>query len=283
MSRRRWSGSKRKIRFFLYIVLGTLAALSIMNLFQESAKEYEPSEMYKNEIAQFEVEAVPHHFITFIDDDGYYTFYEKMLPIIKEKGISISTAIEMENVGTKDFMTWEIIEECHSEGAEILNHTLKHIVSREEAEKLTTEEKLEQFEESKRVMDEHGYANTKDILIYSGASAGATWPEAQKTMRVGINSSGNEVNVQPFRQYNMHRYVVGSDHVPDFEELKVYIDEVAQTDEGWEIWMMHSHNGYMTDEYIEAFKQAIEYCNEVGVQIVSAEYALDYYDIPRTE
>lgn len=275
-----------------------MVGLLVMNQFQEKAREQELREMYEsenqqnmfypeetdeNETVESETEEEPHHFITFIDDDGYQTFYEKMLPIIEEKGISISTAVEMENAGTGDFMTWETIAECHERGAEILNHTLKHIVSKEEAEALTTEEKIEQFEESKRVMEEHGYENTKDILVYSGASAGATWPEAQKTMRVGINSSGNEVNVQPFSQYNMHRYVVGSDHVPDFEEMKGYIDEVAQTDEGWEIWMMHSHNGYMTDEYIEAFKQAIDYCNEVGVEIVSAEYALDYFGIPGTE
>ncbi|MBQ9131936.1 MAG: polysaccharide deacetylase family protein, partial [Clostridia bacterium] len=78
-----------------------------------------------------------YHFITFIDDDGYNTFYEKLLPLIEEYGISISTAIETDNVGTHNFMSWETIKKCYQAGAEILNHTKEHYVTVEEVQNLT--------------------------------------------------------------------------------------------------------------------------------------------------
>lgn len=218
-----------------------------------------------------------YHVLTLIDDDGYNSFYEKLLPLIKEYGISISTAIETDNVGIRDFMSWEVIEECHKSGAEVLNHTKEHYTTIEEVAELTDEEIKESFLIAKNMLEAHGYS-TGNILVYSGATVSRTWSIAKDVFRCGINSSGNVVNTLPFNLFNLRRYRVGSTHTPDFSELKSYIDEVAKAD-GWEIWMMHSHNGYMDDEYIDALKQAIEYCDTVNVKIMSVEEALDLFNI----
>lgn len=240
------------------------------------------AEKKKQEEEAIALERKNARFLTLIDDDGYVTFTEKLLPIVIEKNVSISMAIETGKAGTGEFMSWETIADNHAAGAEVLNHSRWHIYSKEESEKRDKAEVKKEMLGSIQDLIDHGYEDTADIYIYPGASAGSTWSVAQEVFRVGINSSGNEVNQIPFSQFNMHRYPIGSTHVPDFEEMKGYIDEVAPSG-GWEIWMMHSHNGYMTDEYIEALKQAIDYCDEVGVQIVSAKYALDYFDIQKRE
>ena len=100
-----------------------------------------------------------------------------------------------------------------------------------------------------------------------------------QVMRICIRAGGNLVNTYPFpNRWLFSRYKIGSDHVPDFGEMKQYIDELVAVG-GWEIWMMHSNNGYMTDAYIQALKQAIDYCGTVGVKIVTAKEALDFYGL----
>ncbi len=250
-------------------------------MYKRVQAEQVQKEAEKRREEQTETERKRAKFLTLIDDDGYNTFTEKLLPVIQEKSISISMAIETGNVGTGEFMSWEAIANNYAAGAEVLNHSKLHIYSAEESEKRDKDEIKEEMLESKQMLIEHGYADTADIYVYPGASAGSTWSVAQQVFRVGINSSGSEVNQMPFSQFNMHRYPVGSTHVPSFAEMKGYIDELVESEGGWEIWMMHSNNGYMTEEYIEALKQVIDYCEEVGVQIVSVKYALDFYDIQK--
>ena len=220
----------------------------------------------------------PRHMLTIIDDDGYNTFYDIILPIIERKGVSISTAVETGNVGTADFMTWEKIEECHNRGAEILNHSRDHICLREENEKRTDDEIKDDMLSAVDMMVEHGYSETAYIYVYPGASAGRTWSIAQSYFRIGINSSGSKVNTPKSGRYNISRYPVGSKNIPTYDELKGYIDELISVNNGWEIWMLHSHGGNITSDAVEDICRIIDYCKANNVEVVSAKEALDYYD-----
>lgn len=61
--------------------------------------------------------------------------------------------------------------------------------------------------------------------------------------------------------------------------MKGYVDELSIIDNGWQVWMLHSNNGNITNGAIEDICRIIDYCNEVNVEIVSAKEALDYYDL----
>ena len=147
------------------------------------------------------------------------------------------------NADTGDFMSCETIAECHRAGAEVLNHSQRHIYSKAKSEQRSSEDIVAEILDSVADLEAHGYGNTADIYVYPGASADATWDEAKQVMRVCINAGGDQVNTFPFaNRWIPKRYKVGSSHVPTFEEMKRFIDELTATG-GWEIWLMHSHNG----------------------------------------
>lgn len=217
--------------------------------------------------------------LTLIDDDGYNTFITMMLPIIKEKKVSISTAIETGKVGKYDYMDWKSIKKCKKRGAEILNHSKYHIYSKEKSQQRTKEDIRQEMFESIDDMVKQGYKHTADIWVYPGASAGSTWSICSEIMRVGINSSGSKVNTYPFRhRYNLSRYPICSKYTHSYEEMKGYIDELAKSS-GWEIWMMHSHNGYMNTTFLEDLKKIIDYARSQDIRIVSVKEALDFYGV----
>ena len=217
--------------------------------------------------------------LTLIDDDGYNTFITMMLPIIKEKNVSISTAIETGKVGKNDYMDWKSIKKCKKRGAEVLNHSKYHIYSKEKSQQRTKEDIRQEMFESIDEMVKQGYKHTADIWVYPGASAGSTWSVCSEIMRVGINSSGSKVNTYPFKhRYTLSRYPICSKYTHTYDEMQGYIDELAKSS-GWEIWMMHSHNGYMNTTFLEDLKKIIDYARSQDIRIVSVKEALDFYGI----
>ena len=213
--------------------------------------------------------------LTLIDDDGCITL---LLPIVKSEKVSISTAIETGNVGTKDYMDWKTIKKCKKAGAEILNHSKYHIYSLQKTKERTKEDIRQEMYESIDDMIKNGYKETSDIWVYPGSSAGATYAIASEMMRVGINSSGSVVNMYPFGRYTLKRFPICSHETLTFDDMKQYIDQLNQSP-GWELWMMHSHNGYMNTTFLEDLKKIIDYAKSYDIRIVSVKEALDFYGI----
>lgn len=46
----------------------------------------------------------------------------------------------------------------------------------------------------------------------------------------------------------------------------------------WVVFMTHSHYDVMTDEYMQTLAAAIDYCAEVGVDVVSAAEGLQAFN-----
>lgn len=219
--------------------------------------------------------------LTFIDDDGHTSFVDKLLPIIKEKNISISMAIETSRAGTRNFMDWETIRECHEQGAEVLNHSKYHIYSKAESEKRSKDDIRNEMIESIEDLSSNGYEETSDIWVYPGASAGATVTICSKVMRCGINSSGSVVNDYEFikmHKYGLKRFPICNHMTNTLEDLKGYINQLNETP-GWEIWMMHSIYNEMSEDFLNDFRKAIDYCLENNIRIVSVKEALDFYGV----
>lgn len=59
-------------------------------------------------------------------DDGYKTFIQNGLPLLKKYGFAATVFINSESVGGGTYMNWEELKQIHSQGIEIGNHSHSH-------------------------------------------------------------------------------------------------------------------------------------------------------------
>lgn len=59
-------------------------------------------------------------------DDGYKSFYQNGLPLLKKYGMEATLFINSESVGGSDYMNWEQLRDVSKSGIEIGNHTHAH-------------------------------------------------------------------------------------------------------------------------------------------------------------
>lgn len=216
--------------------------------------------------------------LTIIDDDGDVAFYEKWVPIIEEKDVSISTAVVTDWVGTKSSMSWETIQKCADAGAEILCHTKDHVAT-DVVRGRSLEQVTKSYQDAQKALQDHGYAG--NILIYSGGSGDLEHAReaASVVFDAAFVSAGNKPMTEIKEPHRILRYVIGDSkgNAPTLEELKAIID-LAVEKNAWVVFMTHSHYDVMTDEYMQTLAAAIDYCAEVGVDVVSAAEGLQAFN-----
>ena len=59
-------------------------------------------------------------------DDGYLSFYERGLPLLKKYSMPATLFINTETVGATDYMGWEELKAAMADGVEVANHTHSH-------------------------------------------------------------------------------------------------------------------------------------------------------------
>tara|TARA_A100000171_G_scaffold29164_1_gene27274 strand:- start:7567 stop:8604 length:1038 start_codon:yes stop_codon:yes gene_type:complete len=59
-------------------------------------------------------------------DDGYKSFYEKGLPLLKKYGFKATLFVNTKSIGYSDYMSWKDIAEAQKAGVEIGNHSHSH-------------------------------------------------------------------------------------------------------------------------------------------------------------
>ena len=228
----------------------------------------------------------PAPMLTIIDDDGNSKFYTKLLPVITEKNVPITSAVVCGYINTPSdhsSMTWDQVVECYQKGAEIVSHTLSHLTG-DVAETLTEPEIEADYRKARHTLASHGI-HSNNILVYAGNSGNnANCVEAAKRVYdYAIHSAGSTIIKQDnFKPYYIQRYGVStSEFVPASGQTvgtnpKSYIDSLV-TSGGWMVWMLHTSSGYWTDDQVNGIKAAIDYAVGQGVQIVTCEYALKQF------
>lgn len=83
---------------------------------------------------------IPFPMVTITFDDGFYSAYDKGLPILKKHNTKATFFIVSNRVGNKDYMSANQILELQSEGQEVGAHTRSHL-------HLSTLSEEEQFDE----------------------------------------------------------------------------------------------------------------------------------------
>lgn len=59
-------------------------------------------------------------------DDGYASFYEHGMPLLRQYGFPATLFVNSGSVGSADFMSWKQLEQIQREGIEIGNHSHSH-------------------------------------------------------------------------------------------------------------------------------------------------------------
>lgn len=207
--------------------------------------------------------------ITIIDDDGDKAYLKKLLPIVKEKKVNISTAV----VPTwpdkkKKFMTWDEIAQCSQSGAEVLCHTLKHR-GPDETRAMKQQEIRKEYSKAQKMMEEHGYNG--DILVYSRSTGRIKRAQkaASKVFKCGIYCSGFSVNTYRSDPYYLKRYKLEPYLADHPKEIREWIDDTKENG-GWMIWSIHCATDAVTDKALDNLRDLIDYARKQGVEIVTA-------------
>ncbi|NVK85463.1 MAG: polysaccharide deacetylase family protein [Cytophagia bacterium] len=80
-------------------------------------------------------------------DDGYKTFFENALPLLKKYGFTATLFVNTETIGGSDYMDWQQIKSAQQAGIEIGNHSHSHAyflngIQQQFEEDLATSEEL---------------------------------------------------------------------------------------------------------------------------------------------
>ena len=224
--------------------------------------------------------------LTIIDDDTNERFYTDLFGVFQNKNVPIATAVITGRVGNSGYMTWTQIEECSSNGFEVLSHTNRHFLSTDtDFETLTVDDIAKDYLKAKNILGMHGF-NT-NLLVFSGSTGLYTkfQTAAQRVYRGAFLAGDNVTNGQDANNYKIQRYRIGNqtDYHCDLDVLKGLIDNVLSTG-GWMVWMLHTSGGASawtpgTEEGSSAYilGQAVDYAIAQGLPIVTAEYGFRKY------
>ena len=220
----------------------------------------------------------PGAMMTIIDDDGALGFYTQLLPIIRTKHIPIASAIVGSKIGVNPaYMTWEQVEECFAEGAEILNHTYMHYGETEETRSIN--EIRMDYTRNANLMRAHNIPNG-DILVYPGGSGNMITAQAaaKRFASAAFRANGNKLNlINQIDPFYIDRYRIESEYSYDIDQMKGLIDNCIAKG-GWMVWMIHTSSGYNWNENaLSAVSQAIDYAISSGLPIVTARYGIERY------
>ena len=217
--------------------------------------------------------------LTIIDDDGSVNFMNKLMPIVKEKKISISTAVTPERIesGLATWMTWDMIEECQANGAEVLCHTLRHVDS--DATNAMTQKEIEaDYLEASRIFAARGYTAASKILVYSYGTGKIAKAQkaASKVYDCGIEASGNTTNTEKTEPYQLKRYAIQTTYHTELSSMKELLSDLSKNG-GWMIWTLHANQSNLTEKKLNNLRKAIDYAKKKGIKIVTARKGYKEY------
>ena len=212
-----------------------------------------------------------HGILTIIDDDGRLEYMDKFLPIVAEKGVSISIAVIPSNPDKESplHMNWDQIAECHACGAEILCHSYSHNTLGA-AELMTADELLADYAAGQNALIEHGY--DANILVYPGSSGTLTQSQqaAAGLFDCAIHCNGGKINTDDMDPYYLRRYRADRYLRNQPGLLRSWINTVRRKG-GWMIWIFHSKDEDLDETALKNLRSLIDYARSRGVEMVTAQ------------
>lgn len=226
--------------------------------------------------------------ITWIDDDGHVGVYDKLVPLLREYGIKMTSAI-VTNFGhgfplkgavphDPKFMSYEQMKEIEDEGLlEYVCHTHTHNIQHKLTD-MTEEELHEELSTNQNIIRELGW-NHRHLVYPFGEFNDNVIRVVKQYFDSAFNTRGgtgpfNVGNIPeyPFNQFAISR--VRCDAPSELEDIKKMIDK-AVAENKWIIVYTH------IDQYggldIAKMRGVIEHALSQGLEFVSVEEGINEY------
>lgn len=231
-----------------------------------------------------------------IADDAPKNDLEKIVPIMIEKNIPIGFGVVTSMVGKTtsssapemagiEFMTWDDLRYVQENGGEILSHSHTH----RNMMTLTTDELHTEMSESKRILNENGFAVEGFVYPYNAVNppTKAVTSQYYDYGFTGVNSvydTGD--NFRWFDNHEIARIGVGSyfdqpeegfpQDTSSLAYLKARVDWSIENN-NLMVMTLHSLRDTFPAEQQEIFRQIIDYIRSKGYDIVSPSQAFARY------
>lgn len=147
-------------------------------------------------------------------DDGYKSFYENAMPLLRKYKMKATLFINTETVGGKDYMDWSQLKDVMMAGVEIGNHTHSHAYFLNEDESTRYQTFENEIKKSQEIISKN--LNTTPALF------AYPYGEFDKKMKEIVRKMGFKCGAAQFSGVLYH----GTDlyHVPRFPMAEGYAD-----------------------------------------------------------
>lgn len=229
--------------------------------------------------------------LTIVYDDGLTQFKDYILPIIQSKKVPIATSIIVSAIEEENprVMTYADVKECYEKGAEVLVHSKE----RTEQEWGNSSDVIAYELRTAKHLLESKCCPLPNCYIYSAQSS--MYPacrhaaEKEFSIAVASGSQGTKAandgvtnyygGIDPY--YVERRWADGNwTSGEDCETvLKSWIDELAASKTGWQIWTRHNYEVQYESANAATLANVIDYALAKGIEIVTMKKGMSEYGL----
>src|SRR5690625_1866178 len=219
--------------------------------------------------------------ISWVDDDGQSSYYDKFKPVVEEKGVPMTCALitnRIEHSVTGTYLSKEQIRELSDLGVEFISHGHYHGfidengVEQPQLKHATPEQIEHEFKETTKYMKKWGL-NYRGISLPHASNNYHIQRLGRKYFDYMIGTSSDKERGLPFYPGHYSNYYIRRVRADDgFDLVEQRIDEAAENGIGWVILGSHSYENSITTEFIE---QVVDYAHQKGFKFVSTQEGMD--------
>ncbi len=218
--------------------------------------------------------------VSFIDDDGSNSAFNKLSPIFEEKQVPYTISI-ITNLSIGK-ITPENMAIANQLGYEFVSHTLTN----PKLYTLTKENMEKEFRESKEWIEKAGY-KCKALVYPSGELNALSKLVAKKYYDFAFINGANDNSI-PIDPYSLKRVAMGANFDPFDQTNDIFKDtslleyyqsrvDIAYASDNWLIFTLRANDQNFTKTQQNYLRQLIDYIKVRDIKILTVSEAYEYF------
>lgn len=156
--------------------------------------------------------ALPQRCVALTVDDGYSSFLETAMPLLRRYGYPVSLFVNSDAVGGRDYLDWEQLRQLVAEGVEIGNHSSSHpyfVTLEHQKPEVWREQARQDIEQAQQKFSDHlGVVPTLFAYPYGEYSPGVAQLIAELGFTAALAQQSGVISVRHDR-YALPRFPMG--------------------------------------------------------------------------